>query len=710
MCIRDSAQYALQRSTEGYQKFLEDLPGAISDVEKSTESQAEKQRQINELYRSGTDAATKMADDTVNAYNEAADGTLSATQKLDIWNSTMLAAAQQAEGPARDAILAYVAATNEIPPDIATYITALVEQGKLAEAQALLDDTSTSRNAAINAEVDQASADVANAELDRIAEFERTGSISVEADTRLADAQMRLWLLKWANAAATIHVNVGGGRAYESAEGRYVPAGSNMISTFGEAGPEAILPLDKAGRLRQLLADPRIGGPVMRALGMGAGGQATGGTAGAADFMRELFSGGGIDSKAYGDYLGSNGLSWQPTTPDAATAGGGAQSAAPDIDELMARKAERGDITQAAYDQWLAHQQAQISEEEKYSDRAEQIWRIREQIKRDQIAATKAAEDEAARNRDELQRAAEKAAADEQAMKDAAIQREDARMQWLYDHQQISYAEYVDYLGKKLAGEETFSTGWIAIHAQMDKIRDDETAKVKQAAADQLQAQKDLIAATFDNWRLQLHLTDAIQDQAETYQALQDAAMKVWVTAQTGEGDLGAAQADYEAAKARAAAAVIDGADARANAMGLQDDTAEWVAFMRSEIGAFIPGHQDLAGPLQQYLAQLPHFARGGYVPARPGGTLGVLAEAGQGEFALPESKLQSMLAAASWSGTQMPSSSTSAPQITIVVPNGAIDNTVHVLLDGRLVDARIETAIDRYDSDTAQQIKAGQR
>lgn len=56
------------------------------------------------------------------------------------------------------------------------------------------------------------------------------------------------------------------GQLVQSAHGRYVPARANLLSTFGEQGPEAILPLDKPNRLAELLADPRIGGPVEAAM------------------------------------------------------------------------------------------------------------------------------------------------------------------------------------------------------------------------------------------------------------------------------------------------------------------------------------------------------------------------------------------------------------------------------------------------------------
>lgn len=54
--------------------------------------------------------------------------------------------------------------------------------------------------------------------------------------------------------------------AVTSAAGRYVPGRSNLLSTFGEQGPEAILPLDRPNRLVELLGDPRIGEPVAAAM------------------------------------------------------------------------------------------------------------------------------------------------------------------------------------------------------------------------------------------------------------------------------------------------------------------------------------------------------------------------------------------------------------------------------------------------------------
>lgn len=599
------AQYALARSTDAYGQFLEDLPGKITDVTKSKDSEAEKQRQLNELYRSGTDAATKMADDTVNAFNEASDGTLSATQKLDIWNQSMLAAAQQASGPARQAILDYISATNEIPPEIATYVAALVDQGKLTEAQQLLDDTSAPRESAMQVVIDQASVAVVEAEKARIAEFDETGVVSIEADTRLADAQFSLWLAKWSNTGLVVDVTAKATRGAH-ADGGFV--GGPMLSTLGEGGlPEVVLPLTKPGRINALMSDPRVFGPIFGALG--------------------------LNASAEGRVVNISHTTIPAAVVQSASVSVGSAATPDNDDELMARKFKRGLISMQEYDAYLAVQQ---SHEEQFSDREDRLWEIREGLKRDQIEATRRAADDAAQ-------AAKDAAEAEQVAKDAALAREDARMQWLYDHQQISAAQYQEYLGGKLAGEELFSQGWIAIHAQMDKIRDDETAKARQA-------DKDRIESMFTVMRVQQDLNDAIRQQAETYQDLQDKAATAFFDAMDPKStaeERASSEAAYQAALRPAANAVIAGADARANAEGISDNTPEWAAYMRSAITGWMPGHDDLAPYLNQFLATLPSFADGGYMPATPGGAIVRVADRGVGEWMIPADKMM----AGSWSG-----------------------------------------------------------
>lgn len=57
------------------------------------------------------------------------------------------------------------------------------------------------------------------------------------------------------------------GKVVQKAQGGFIPGRTNLLSTLAEQGPEAVLPLDRPNRLTELLGDPRIGGPIVDALG-----------------------------------------------------------------------------------------------------------------------------------------------------------------------------------------------------------------------------------------------------------------------------------------------------------------------------------------------------------------------------------------------------------------------------------------------------------
>jgi hypothetical protein len=129
---------------------LRAIRGAMDDAAKSAGSLA--------------DAAVRVADEQATA----AGRTLTAAQRLDTWNRSALDSAAAASGPLRTGILEYIAAVNGIPPERLTDIQALIDAGKLDEARAALDEASAARDAAIVADVDEAAAAAAQAELDRL--------------------------------------------------------------------------------------------------------------------------------------------------------------------------------------------------------------------------------------------------------------------------------------------------------------------------------------------------------------------------------------------------------------------------------------------------------------------------------------------------------------------------------------------------------------
>lgn len=241
---RDAADstYALRDSTDSYHAYLAELDKKIGEAKGNQDA-------LNAVYREGTTDAASIADATVRVFDEtarAAGTALTATEKQDLWNQSMLTTVATQSGPLRQSTLDYIAAVNGIPPDKATYIQALIDQGKLDEANKLLADASTTRHTAIVADADtaQAERDLTNLARNR---FARIVAAAGTSPYSLNDA---------------VHNN---------ASGRFVPGGTNMLSTLGEnagrSGDEVVLPLGNRGRLQTLLSDSRVGSRVAAALG-----------------------------------------------------------------------------------------------------------------------------------------------------------------------------------------------------------------------------------------------------------------------------------------------------------------------------------------------------------------------------------------------------------------------------------------------------------
>ncbi len=148
-----------------------------------------------------------------------------------------------------------------------------------------------------------------------------------------------------------------------SAEGRYV--NGPMMSLVGEAGDEVILPLTRADRMRQLLADPRVGPRVAAALGR----------------FAAFADGGLVSGGAVARVVASN-----------------SPAKVGDQTKLLAAKFEVGDIAASDYRAQLA---GLLGTTQKYSDDWMGIWRTMKQLDAD---STQQTTDQLARE-DELQKA-----------------------------------------------------------------------------------------------------------------------------------------------------------------------------------------------------------------------------------------------------------------------------------------------------------------
>jgi hypothetical protein len=108
------------------------------------------------------EAALDVADATVRQREEtrkARGQTVSATDKIDIMNDSLLEQAANARGPLRDALIAHIGKLNEIPAKKASEIQALIDAGKLQQAKDKLADASKTRTATVTADAKTADAE-----------------------------------------------------------------------------------------------------------------------------------------------------------------------------------------------------------------------------------------------------------------------------------------------------------------------------------------------------------------------------------------------------------------------------------------------------------------------------------------------------------------------------------------------------------------------
>jgi hypothetical protein len=93
--------------------------------------------------------------------------TMSAADEMDAFNASAVDAAMSLRGPARDAVIDWIATTNGIPASKVTSIRAAINRGDVAEANRLINEASRTRSAAVKVTVDTNYADWSLAEWTR---------------------------------------------------------------------------------------------------------------------------------------------------------------------------------------------------------------------------------------------------------------------------------------------------------------------------------------------------------------------------------------------------------------------------------------------------------------------------------------------------------------------------------------------------------------
>lgn len=160
------ANFAVTSKTVAYKDALAGLLPALAEAKGD-------QDKIKDAYDNAVSSAADLADAQVTLAEKQATAsgeTLTATQKQDLFNQSMLASAASATGPMKTALEDYINSANGIPAEKATAISAAIEAGDIETATRLINEASADRKTAVTVDVDQATLDAVNARLDRIAQ------------------------------------------------------------------------------------------------------------------------------------------------------------------------------------------------------------------------------------------------------------------------------------------------------------------------------------------------------------------------------------------------------------------------------------------------------------------------------------------------------------------------------------------------------------
>lgn len=137
--------FAYRDAERAFADELESANAVLADSETTIHEAAEAMDGAAISAGSLADAAVRLATDQAAARGE----TLSAVGAGDVWRRSMLDQAAAATGPLRSAIITYIGAVEGIPEEELTDIRALIDNGKIAEAERKLNTVSRTRSSQI---------------------------------------------------------------------------------------------------------------------------------------------------------------------------------------------------------------------------------------------------------------------------------------------------------------------------------------------------------------------------------------------------------------------------------------------------------------------------------------------------------------------------------------------------------------------------------
>jgi hypothetical protein len=224
------AQRAAADSAFAFRDAEDDLVEKVLGANEAMKEADGDLRKVRAVLDDVAQSSGGVADAAVRVWEEQAKAngvTLTATQKQDLWNRSMVQTASTLDGPMRDAVLDYLANVNGIPPEKVSEIKALLDEGKVAEAETALNDASRAREAAVTAE-----ALTAQAEID-------LNNLARNRTARITPAVIR-------GQGQIDGVGATGGIVTQP-----------TVALIGEAGPEAVVPLSRTPGSSPL---PKMGG------------------------------------------------------------------------------------------------------------------------------------------------------------------------------------------------------------------------------------------------------------------------------------------------------------------------------------------------------------------------------------------------------------------------------------------------------------------
>jgi hypothetical protein len=149
------------------QEAVAEATQATIDVQKEEKSTLEDLETAVDNERDAVINAAKANQRLADEMASATGNTLTATQKIDNFNASLIDNARNATPAAQQAVFDYLIQVNQIPADKATDIKAILDQFGLDAAKIALDETSATREAAIVADAQNVAA--TEIELDNLA-------------------------------------------------------------------------------------------------------------------------------------------------------------------------------------------------------------------------------------------------------------------------------------------------------------------------------------------------------------------------------------------------------------------------------------------------------------------------------------------------------------------------------------------------------------